>query len=101
MPLAIIILIALGFFAGLLFLAAAYFDWDWWFRNWGKDVALLGRDGARVFCTVAGVVLMSLSIWLAASFIRNKASRAAQDAEIQRQIDFALDHTPAGTSQDK
>ena len=45
---------------GLFSMAAAYFNWDWYFewRNSRWFVNLIGRPAARVFCLVTGVGLV-------------------------------------------
>ncbi|MBQ8107975.1 MAG: immunity 17 family protein [Ruminococcus sp.] len=41
---------------GVFILAAAYFEWDWFFNNYKARpiVALFGRNGARIFYGVLG-----------------------------------------------
>ena len=48
--------------AGVLVIAAAIFDWDWFFNNYKAKffVDALGRDGARVFYGVLGAVILFL-----------------------------------------
>lgn len=54
------------FLAGTLTLAAAIFDWNWFFEN--RKAALFvetwGRNGARVFYAVLGVVIFILGFWM-------------------------------------
>ena len=53
-------------FAGLFPIAAAVFDWDFFFDNYKARplVKLLGRDGARIFYGVLGFVLIFAGILL-------------------------------------
>lgn len=49
--------------AALFVIAASLFNWDWFFNNSKARffVDLFGRDGARVFCFLLGVMLAFVS----------------------------------------
>jgi hypothetical protein len=48
--------------AGVFVIAAAIFDWDWFFNNYKAKffVDALGRNGARMFYGVLGVAILFL-----------------------------------------
>lgn len=50
--------------AGIFTIAAAIFDWDWFFKNNKAKffVDALGRNGARVFYGVLGGVILFLGL---------------------------------------
>jgi hypothetical protein len=90
-PLEVIIFVCLSLLGGFLFLLAAYFNWDWWFRRWDTEVALLGRGASRVFWGIAGALLVILSVALPILMIQDEANQAAEEAEMQRLLEFAID----------
>jgi hypothetical protein len=57
----------LSFLGGVGMLCTALFDWDWFFasRKARRIVALLGRQGTRVFYGLLGCLLLGLSAYLA------------------------------------
>ncbi len=59
--------IVFGSIGGLLCIAAAVCDWDWFFDNYRARpfVKLLGRNGARVFYAILGALLMILVFMIA------------------------------------
>jgi len=50
-----LVLLAVGVFV----LCGAWFDWNWFMDNYKarRIVSLVGRNGARVFYTVVGLIL--------------------------------------------
>ncbi len=48
---------------GVFVIAAAAFDWDWFFNNWRARffVNLFGRDGARLFYAALGAAFFVLA----------------------------------------
>jgi hypothetical protein len=58
------VLVALfAFSCGVFVIAAAVFDWNWFFSNWRARffVNLLGRDGARLFYAGLGVLFFVIA----------------------------------------
>jgi hypothetical protein len=53
-------------FAAFFVITASLFDWDWFFNNSKAMffVNLLGRNGARAFYLLLGVLLLFLSYYL-------------------------------------
>lgn len=51
--------------AGVMCIAAAACDWDWFFENFRASlfVRLFGRDGARVFYALLGAFLMFVALF--------------------------------------
>ncbi|MBR6386522.1 MAG: immunity 17 family protein [Ruminococcus sp.] len=49
---------------GLLCVCAAYYDWNWFFDNMRAKpfVKWFGRDGARTFYTILGIILIVLGL---------------------------------------
>jgi hypothetical protein len=49
-----------AFISGVLVIAAAIQNWDWFFKNWRAEVfvSLFGHDGARVFYVILGIGLI-------------------------------------------
>jgi immunity protein 17 of polymorphic toxin system len=52
--------------AGAFVIVAAILDWDWFFRDWRARffVNIFGRNGARVFYGVLGLVILFLGFQL-------------------------------------
>ncbi|ULJ69463.1 immunity 17 family protein [Wielerella bovis] len=52
-----------AFGGGILCIAAAIYDWDWFFDNFRARpfVALFGREGARWFYAILGVFLIMVA----------------------------------------
>lgn len=59
-----------AFLAGLFCILAAVYDWDWFFENYKAKpfVALFGRDGARMFYGILGliIIILGFSIFITA-----------------------------------
>ena len=55
----------LAFLAGVMCIAAAVGDWDWFFENWRASlfVRLFGREGARVVYALLGTFLMLVTLF--------------------------------------
>ena len=53
--------------AGLFSIAGAVFNWDWFMNNYRARffVNIFGRDGARVFYVILGLVIIVLGIVVA------------------------------------
>ena len=56
---------------GLLCILASVYDWDWFFENYRARlfVTLFGREGARVFYLILGIILIIGTIFGTAAFI--------------------------------
>lgn len=54
------------FFAGLYCIAAAFFNWDWFFNNFraAPFVKCFGREGARIIYALLGLFLILASLKL-------------------------------------
>ena len=50
--------------AGMVCLCAAYYDWDWFFDNMRARpfVKIFGREGARTFYAILGIIIMILGL---------------------------------------
>lgn len=59
-------LMFLGVLCGLFSIAGAIFNWEWFFQNNKARpfVRLFGRQGARVFYAVLGLVILAISLLL-------------------------------------
>ena len=62
--------------AGLFAIAGGLFDWEWFMSNRKARafVKLLGRNGARIFYCVLGLVVAVLGLLLAFGIISSKTS---------------------------
>jgi small neutral amino acid transporter SnatA (MarC family) len=51
-----------AFMSGIFVIAAALLDWDWFFRDYRAKffVDIFGRNGARLFYCILGIVLLAL-----------------------------------------
>jgi hypothetical protein len=51
-----------AYMSGLFVIAAAILDWDWFFRDYRAKffVDVFGRDGARLFYGILGLVILLL-----------------------------------------
>jgi len=61
---------------GLFAIAGGLFDWEWFMTNrkaW-VFVKLLGRNGARVFYSVLGLVVVALGLLIVFGIISSKTS---------------------------
>ena len=49
---------------GVLLLAGAFFDWEWFMNNYKSRrlVRLIGRKGARIVYSIAGLVIVVFGV---------------------------------------
>ncbi len=64
-----IFVLIFGILAGGFCIAAAIFDWNFFFnaRKAAPIVKIFGRNGARIFYGIMGLLFIVGGIWLAAS----------------------------------
>jgi hypothetical protein len=53
--------------AGLFTIAGAIFNWDWFMNDYRARffVKIFGRDGARIFYVILGLVIIVLGVFVA------------------------------------
>lgn len=60
-----ILLVIVGFAGGIFALSGAIFNWDWFMnsRRARFFANIFGRNGARIFYALLGILLIGLGLW--------------------------------------